>query len=88
MITSPCPAAYSAQPLTDVEIDEHMDGPRIWATLMERVPPVVHHTELDTAAEALRKAVTDFGESPTAANWTAVKEATQTIYGVKPHENH
>lgn len=31
---SPMPEAYGAQPLDAVEIDTHVDGPRIWATIL------------------------------------------------------
>lgn len=33
--SDPLPAAYSARPMTAVEIDTHPDGPRIWATIMQ-----------------------------------------------------
>lgn len=33
--SDPLPTAYSARPLTAVEIDNHPDGPRIWATIMQ-----------------------------------------------------
>lgn len=32
---SPSPGAFTANPFTAVEIDEHVDGNRIWATVLE-----------------------------------------------------
>lgn len=32
---SPTVDAYSAKPYEIIEIDEHVDGPRIWATLLQ-----------------------------------------------------
>lgn len=55
--SSPPAFAYTAKPMTDVEIDAHPDRARLWATIMAFRK--VYVDEVDTEVDAVRDAADD-----------------------------